>query len=453
MLRFAPILVAALFAGALALGRPSAPASSSAPAISDIAAFLDQCPPSDPAYAQIRSDFEIRREGVPVGVIPCSEPVSAMSISQYTDELIAVQALRTVYYMEGGRQAAYPWTAGSLYDWLKSKVGGFDLSAGGSNCCASYNGRWYPRIATQNDWDRDYDRKWEGISNQITLMVHEARHVDGYPHVGYCPLFPDQPYGCDPAYDEQSLSPYGAEWWLNAKWLSGEINVGFACGSAQRVSQIAAFHQSVDNQDFRLRFVASPPPVLSIPPQPGGACPSASQPPTPSPTIAPTPSPAATPTVTPGPTVTPTPTSSPTATSTPAPSPTATPTPTAAPTSTPSPTATSTPAPSPTATPTPSGGPPPAPTSTPPLPSPTPFLPVQANANCDGATDSGDLLLLLRAIGGAPYHQPDGCGAPGHRVGGIVIGDVDCSGAFDGADVLALLRYLGGLGIAGCGPA
>src|SRR5262249_39299624 len=57
----------------------------------DIGPLLSTCPQHDPVYSQIRSDFQIRRNGVLVQEIPCSEPISQLPTSQYTDELIVVQ--------------------------------------------------------------------------------------------------------------------------------------------------------------------------------------------------------------------------------------------------------------------------------------------------------------------------------------------------------------------------
>jgi hypothetical protein len=90
----------------------------------DIGPLLDTCPQRDPAYFQIRSDFEIRRNGVPVQEILCSEPISQLPISQYTDELIVVQGLRAVFYTDLG-STPLPWAPGmTLYDWMKSKSAG-----------------------------------------------------------------------------------------------------------------------------------------------------------------------------------------------------------------------------------------------------------------------------------------------------------------------------------------
>jgi hypothetical protein len=280
-------------------------------AISNIGDFLQQCPTNDPRYAQFRADFEIRKEGAVVGTIACTEPISALPVAQYTDELIAVQTLRTIYYMEGGRGVPYPWTAGSFYDWMKSKIGGIDIRANNSHCCEFFNGRWFIVLSSQGDFARDRARRWTGISARIALAGHETRHVDGFPHVGGCPLFPDVTYGCDQTYDERSLSPYGIQWWLNAMWLSGGLNVGYSCLSENVVADIANGHLNADNNDFGRRFVDNPPPILTMPDQPGGACPTASATPTlaPTPTTTPTQTPTPTPTTpTPMPTPTPTPT-------------------------------------------------------------------------------------------------------------------------------------------------
>jgi hypothetical protein len=65
--------------------------------IKNIKQFLEQCPTNDPAYSQIRNDFQIRKNGITIGVISCSEPISEIPISGYSDELIVLQTLRVIY--------------------------------------------------------------------------------------------------------------------------------------------------------------------------------------------------------------------------------------------------------------------------------------------------------------------------------------------------------------------
>jgi hypothetical protein len=362
--------------------------------IANIKAFLEQCPTNDPLYSQFRADFEIRREGVVVGAIPCTEPVSAMSNAQYTDELIALQAVRTIYYMEGGRNVPYPWTSGSMYDWMKAKIGGIDIR-GGSYCCTNFNGKWYIAINAQSFFERDAAREWRGLSARISLIGHETRHVTGYPHVGGCPLFPTQSFGCDQTYDIVDLSPYAIQWWLNSEWLSGGINVGYGCLEWNEVDTIATSHLNRANNDYGKRFVEQSPPALEMPSEPGGACPGG------------------------------TPGETPPSTQTPA----STPTPSVAATATPIPTAT----PSPTVPPT------------------APPQRVQGDVDCSGLVTSIDALMLMRFSAQLNVSQSEPC--PDIGGGAVPVwGDVDCSGAVNSSDALKALRFLASLTVSQTEP-
>jgi hypothetical protein len=321
-----------------------------------------------------------------------------MPLAQYTDELIAVQVLRVIYYIEGGRTVPYPWTSGSMYDWMKSKIGGIDIRDNGSYCCEMYNGEWSAVIGAQGSLDRDGDREWRGLSEQVTLLAHETRHVQGFPHVGFCPLFPTQPYGCDQTYDEASLAPYAIEWWLNAKWLSGEVRSGLACLSESDLLFTAGSLLSNANNDFRRRFVDVAPPLLSMPAQPGGVC-SASTP-APTQTVAPT-------------------ATAPPPTSTPTPPPTA------------SATATPTVAPTPTLAPTPT-------------PALTPRPLVQGDVDCSGSVSSADALKIIRFVAQLVVAQNQPCPAMGDAA---AWGDVDCDGSVSSIDALKVLRHVAALSV------
>lgn len=237
--------------------------------IVDIRPFLEQCPTNDPAYGQIRMDFRVLRDGAPVGALACAAPVSALPVAQYTDELIVVQGLRVLYYMDRGRSGHLPWTSGTIYQWMKTTIRGFNISttATNSSCCDLIGGEYYVVIADQDDGNRDFDRRWRGISGNISLYAHEARHRDGFAHVSGCPVGS----GCDVEYSESNLSSYAIQWWLNASWLSGHLYVGFACTDAATTSEIANWHLSAANGS-RGRFTRNPPPVLNLPAQPGGGC-------------------------------------------------------------------------------------------------------------------------------------------------------------------------------------
>ncbi len=238
--------------------------------IRNIRKFLEQCPQNDPAYAQIRADFELRRAGLPATVGPCTEPVSAMPTSAYTDELLIVQGLRVMYYMDRGQSGLHPWTGGkTLYDWMKTKIGGFDIQpGGGSFCCNSFGGRLFIGVGAQNDFNREFDKKWIGIAGNIDLYTHEARHVDGFPHVSCCGIN----NGCDQTFDQSNLSPYGTQWWLNKLWLDGTINVGVGCMVPIERNEAANWFLGGANSQFASRFCTNKPAVIPMRAEPGGPC-------------------------------------------------------------------------------------------------------------------------------------------------------------------------------------
>lgn len=242
----------------------------------DIGPLLESCPQHDPAYTQIRNDFELRRNGVPILDIPCSEPVSAMPVAQYTDELIAVQALRAVLYMDLG-STPLPWAPGMrLYDWMKSKKAGINIVDGASvsSCCGTIDGKLFFTWAAQDESNREFDREWRGIAGDIDLFAHELRHRDGFPHVRCCtgqnPSDPNN--ACDQTYDESNLGAYGVQWWLNYHWLTGDFYTGFSCMDPTTVSTIASWHNVAVQPGPTSRFCTGGPPAVTLPANPGGQC-------------------------------------------------------------------------------------------------------------------------------------------------------------------------------------
>lgn len=236
--------------------------------IARIDLFLDTCPINDPAITEIRGDFQIRRNGVLVTDIPCSDPATQMQLAQYTDELIVLQGLRVMYYMDRGRMGHIPWTGGTFYDWVKSRVGGIDIRDGsGSFCCENFDGRIHFALGAQDDFNREFDRMWEGISMNIALYGHEARHVDGFFHSSCCGI----PFGCDQTFDLVDMPAYGVQWWLSRAFLLGEINVGFSCLNPSRAAEIRDWFLS-SLEVFRDRLCENKPPSVLSPPLPGGPC-------------------------------------------------------------------------------------------------------------------------------------------------------------------------------------
>jgi hypothetical protein len=239
-------------------------------AIFNIGEFLDTCPSLDPATTQIRSDFQIRRNGSVVGAIPCSAPATQLPIAQFTDELIVLQGLRVMYYMDRGRTGHLPWTPGSVYNWMKSQVQGIDIRDGsGAWCCFQSDGKTFFVVGAQDDVQRNFDRDWGSLSGNIGLYVHEARHLAGPPHSFACG---DPPGSMDQVYDETNLSSYGTNYVLNKLWLTGGINVGIACLPPEKARAARDWHDGAANSTFRLRYCDNTPPLVPVPAVPGGAC-------------------------------------------------------------------------------------------------------------------------------------------------------------------------------------
>ena len=236
--------------------------------IANIAEFLEICPTDDPAYQQIRDDFTIRRNDVVVGELTCTGPVPSIPIDEWTDELVLLHGLRAMYYMDRYMSGHLPWTDDSLYDWMRSKLGGINIKGSTSYCCEMYDNEYYIVVREQDDFNRDLDRYWKNLTGNIGLYAHETRHLDGYPHFSCCGIT----NGCDEDFFVDDLTCYGVQWWLHHLWLHGGINVGVGCLDPSDISDIGSGHVGSLNIQFRYRFCYTLPPEVSLPANPGGEC-------------------------------------------------------------------------------------------------------------------------------------------------------------------------------------
>ncbi len=244
----------------------------------DVGTLLDTCPQHDPAYQQIRNDFEIRREGVVVGDVPCTEPVSQMPLAQYTQELITLQSLRLVLYMDG---IPIPWAPGMrLYDWMKSRHAGINIrqNTATSYCCDKIGGKEFFIQKVQDDVTRDGNRDFMGQSGNIALFAHELRHLEGdnfvYLHTSCCPFAQKSKtmLSCDQTYDESNLGSYGIQYWLYSHWLDGSLYTGFSCDKQPPVSEVANWLMQQGANGYLDRFCTNAPPAVTLPAVPGGQC-------------------------------------------------------------------------------------------------------------------------------------------------------------------------------------
>jgi len=213
--------------------------------ITDIDAFLEVCPTDDPIFEKLTMDFVLMKNGVWVdpGELECTSPISTLPIEQWTDELIFYQALRTIYYMDFGQAGHLPWTALSLYDWMRKGVDGAQLNDGisGGACCTLIEGKTLFWGGTEQESGRDFRRKWNGIAAKIFFYAHERRHADAnapsHTITDCCESSP----GCDQDYDESNLGAYGVAHSLLKQIATREIDLG-GCGDLfERLNTMALY--------------------------------------------------------------------------------------------------------------------------------------------------------------------------------------------------------------------
>jgi len=232
--------------------------------IPNIDVFLEQCPTTDPAFEQIISDFRILKDSVDIDLsaISCTAPISEMPNDQITQELELVQILRILFYLDKKQFGHLPWTSLTLYDWLDSKVDGFnfDSNAAGSSCCRTGpegDGK-YVSLAVRNK--RTQDIQAPNILLFAGELLHEARHVDGFGHLSGCCI--KQGRSCDPDYDESNLGAYGVQYWFARALVDGTLNTGYSCWSTNRANEFVSSLRTRANNIATLTFCAAPPPVL-----------------------------------------------------------------------------------------------------------------------------------------------------------------------------------------------
>ncbi|HUF31420.1 MAG TPA: hypothetical protein VMM77_12280 [Gemmatimonadaceae bacterium] len=246
--------------------------------ITDPNVFLERCPANDPAYTQIRQDFEIRVDGQLVTTpIECTEPYATMPTEMLTDELIALQVLRTAYYLSVGTEGKLPWTTQSLYAWMAASVDGINLKTtpGLLYCCDVIDGKVFIAYSRQNAFNRDFKRAWPGITSSLNFYGHEIRHANpgAMGHTTGCPYWPlpTDPPGCDPSYDLANLGSYGLQYWLESSLATAYLNVGIGCLPAATATEYIQWHVNSAN-NFRPNFVTSAPPEVVATVPHGGPC-------------------------------------------------------------------------------------------------------------------------------------------------------------------------------------
>lgn len=204
--------------------------------------FIKECPMNDPNINQILADFQIRIDGNVMSTFTCSEPYYPMTTAQFSDQVKWLQTLRYLFYLDYGQSKHLPWTDLRIYDWLKSKIGGINIQTGlnGGYCCGTYNNKPFITVGmlknnTFGNYAQIPDLYFAWSMNNFVLLLHETRHLDGYPHSNCCVAGTAR---CDSKYDLADLSPYGMHmWWYDAV-LNRKLDFGFDCMPASFIKSV-----------------------------------------------------------------------------------------------------------------------------------------------------------------------------------------------------------------------
>jgi len=195
--------------------------------ICDIKTFLDACPTEDPAFDKIMSDFEIRVDDVLITDFPCSGSIDDLPVAEYTDALVYLQTLRTIYYMDKHLTNHLAWTSLTMYDWMDSLIDGINIRTGvfGGFCCNIIDGKRFIVVGAANDFNREFDKEWMGISGNISFVSHEVRHAEPSRYL-HTQTICCASTACDQTYDVNDLGAYAIQYWLHEQWLTGNLDVG-----------------------------------------------------------------------------------------------------------------------------------------------------------------------------------------------------------------------------------
>ena len=247
--------------------------------IYDVRAFLQKCPASDPVYALIRQNFELRLDDqIITSPITCTEPLLELPAAGVNSEaLYALQGFRLAYYMNDGTAGHLPWTSLGLYDWMADNIAGinFKTAPGQLYCCDHIDGnRYVARSIGQGSNTFNFPATFPFVAATLAFYGHEVRHAAGGPgHTNGCPYWPapDDPIGCDETYDLGNLGSYGVQYLALLEMdhrLFKRRDRLFGPDDGLRVPDFTARAAN----GYPDNFVSNPPPLVT-PTQPyGGPC-------------------------------------------------------------------------------------------------------------------------------------------------------------------------------------
>jgi hypothetical protein len=165
---------------------PVPPTETPTPIPPTIADFFARCPTAD-EIARVNADLSLKFEGDPsTGQVACRAADGSADLTPVMKH--AYQSILVMRLLHFSRPL--PWTDRQLYDWFVSSIKGirFRENIQYSHCCDPaniINIQDGPKllISMTDQWvDPNYNA---GLMDTTILLVHEARHNNGFPHT--CP--------------------------------------------------------------------------------------------------------------------------------------------------------------------------------------------------------------------------------------------------------------------------
>jgi hypothetical protein len=158
------------------------PSLSPTPAPPNVQDLIDRCPTAA-EIAAIDADVTLTFSGDPTaGTLVCRADQGSADLSLLQER--AYQSLLVMRQLEFDQPL--PWTSLSLFDWFTSVIHGvhFGSDLQYSSCCnpAGVMNLVTSLFALETDrWLQAEDAD-ENVQSLMVLMIHEARHAEGYGH-------------------------------------------------------------------------------------------------------------------------------------------------------------------------------------------------------------------------------------------------------------------------------
>jgi hypothetical protein len=172
-------------------------------------AALARCPTAaEVAWVDAHVSLTFKHD--PTGpTLVCTAAEGSTNLSHLQERAYqSILAIRRIQF-----DAPLPWTDLTLWQWFDGEVNGITYREGGSYCCDQ------PGVLTiQSDGDRssllsnywiDRQEPAFGLMHEVQLLLHEARHVAGYPHT------------CGAGGDDATLEEGGA--WAIVHWFGTNL--------------------------------------------------------------------------------------------------------------------------------------------------------------------------------------------------------------------------------------